>query len=434
MKFIDLFAGLGGFHKALSDLGHTPVLASEIRNDLRNLYEENWNIYPEGDIVDLVENNFHKIPDHDILCAGFPCQPFSKAGYRKGVEDSRGTLFDYIEKILVRKKPSYIILENVPHLKNLNKGKTLSEILTRLKNLGYDLNHRIYSPHEFGIPQKRDRLFIIGSLRGLDNFSFDNINKAKTQNIQLEKYIDDDYENDYKISNEGIKAIEMWQSLIDLIPKDKKLPGFPIWSMEFGADYPLDIPLNRLNQRELDNYKGSFGQSLSGLKKSNQLSRIPIYSLSTKRLPNWKIDYILKNREFYLSNKDVIDSFIPTLKEFSLSTFQKFEWNLGEERIPVNKCIIQFRPSGIRVKKPDFFPSLVCSSNQIPIIGWKKRYLSIEEASRLQGLEGIKLPEFRTTAIQSIGNAVNTDIVKLIAKELLNKKIVDTESKLELVK
>ena len=99
----------------------------------------------------------------------------------------------------------------------------------------------------------------------------------------------------------GIKGMT---NLIDLIPKDQKLPGFPIWSMEFGADYPLDIPLNRLNQRELDNYKGSFGQSLSGLKKSNQLSKIPIYSLSTKKLPAWKINYILKNREFSASSSE----------------------------------------------------------------------------------------------------------------------------------
>ena len=434
MKFVDLFAGLGGFHKALSQLGHSPVLASEIRNDLRILYKENWGIYPEGDIVELVESNFHKIPDHDILCAGFPCQPFSKAGYRKGTADSRGTLFDYIEKILHKKRPNYIILENVPHLKNLNKGKTLSEILIRLKSLGYDVKHRIYSPHEFGIPQKRDRLFIIGSLSGLNDFNFDNIDESKTQVIKIEKYIDDDYENEYKISNEGIRAIEMWQNLIDLIPSDQNLPGFPIWSMEFGADYPLDIPLSRLNQKDLDNYKGCYGESLRGLKKSNQLSKIPTYSLSTKKLPSWKINYILKNREFYRSNKEAIDPFMLTLKEFSFSTFQKFEWNISEERIPISDCIIQFRPSGIRVKKPDFFPSLVCSSNQIPIIGWKNRYLSLKEASKLQGLEGIGLPEFRTAAIKSIGNAVNADIVKLIAKELISEKVIDAESKLELVR
>ena len=86
------------------------------------------------------------------------------------------------------------------------------------------------------------------------------------------------------------------------------------------------------------------------------------------------------------------------------------------------------------MKKPDFFPSLVCSSNQIPIIGWKNRYLSLKEASKLQGLEGIRLPEFRTAAIKSIGNAVNADIVKLIAKELISEKVIDAESKLELVR
>ncbi len=116
MTFIDLFAGLGGFHKALSNLGHHCVFASEVNIELKQLYFENWGIKPAGDIVEIVEKNISRIPKHDILCAGFPCQPFSQAGKRMGVEDKRGNLFNEIIKILQFRRPKFLLLENVPHL------------------------------------------------------------------------------------------------------------------------------------------------------------------------------------------------------------------------------------------------------------------------------------------------------------------------------
>ena len=109
MRFIDLFAGLGGFHKALHELGHECVFASELNVGLREVYKKNWNIEPEGDIRKIVKDNIDSIPDHDILCAGFPCQPFSKAGKQLGRKDTRGPLFDEIAKILEQKKPQYFI-------------------------------------------------------------------------------------------------------------------------------------------------------------------------------------------------------------------------------------------------------------------------------------------------------------------------------------
>ncbi len=124
MRFIDLFAGLGGFHKALHELGHECVFASELNPILREVYKENWKIEPQGDIRKIVNFNIDEIPPHEILCAGFPCQPFSKAGKQKGREDKlRGTLFDEIVKILSYRKPKFFILENVPFLaKHDNKG------------------------------------------------------------------------------------------------------------------------------------------------------------------------------------------------------------------------------------------------------------------------------------------------------------------------
>ena len=111
MRFIDLFAGIGGFHRALSDLGHECVFACEIDKELKSLYKENFNQEISGDISNI---NASAVPDHDILCAGFPCQPFSKAGLQLGLADQiRGTLFESIVKILRKRKPKYLILENV---------------------------------------------------------------------------------------------------------------------------------------------------------------------------------------------------------------------------------------------------------------------------------------------------------------------------------
>jgi len=117
LKLIDLFAGLGGFHKALHELGHQCVFASEIDPVLREIYKKNWDIEPFGDIKEIVEKRIETIPEHDILCAGFPCQPFSKAGKQLGRKDKeRGTLFDEIVAILEFRKPKYFILENVPFI------------------------------------------------------------------------------------------------------------------------------------------------------------------------------------------------------------------------------------------------------------------------------------------------------------------------------
>ena len=122
LKFIDLFAGIGGFHLALTSLNHECVFASELKLSLAKLYEENFGIKPNRDINKI---NISDIPKHDILCAGFPCQPFSKAGSQKGLDDEKnGSLFDKIVEILKFHEPDYLILENVRNLENHNKSKT----------------------------------------------------------------------------------------------------------------------------------------------------------------------------------------------------------------------------------------------------------------------------------------------------------------------
>lgn len=176
-KFIDLFAGIGGFHIAMHSVGGECVFASEWDKFARITYEENFkSISPKL----FKKNNFNwdinnvdpeKVPDFDILCAGFPCQPFSHAGLKKGFEDTRGTLFFNIAKIINTKKengkpPKVLLLENVKGLKGHDKGRTLTTIIEVLESLGYNVNTKVLNSKYFGVPQNRERLFIIAWLKG----------------------------------------------------------------------------------------------------------------------------------------------------------------------------------------------------------------------------------------------------------------------------
>ena len=221
LKFIDLFAGLGGFHLALQDLGHTCVFASELNSELRVLYEKNHNTKIEGDI-NLVDVNL--IPSHDILCAGFPCQPFSKAGARLGLEDPRnGNLFYKIVEILNRHKPEFVFLENVANLKGHDDGNTWKVIYDELSKL-YEVKEEILSPHHFGIAQHRSRFYIVGRLKekgGLRDFKFPE--KEEKENISiLDIIIPDD--NDFMTFKETTKNhLAIWQEFLGDAVKAKAL-------------------------------------------------------------------------------------------------------------------------------------------------------------------------------------------------------------------
>lgn len=170
MRFVDLFAGLGGFHLALSRLGLRCVFASELDPALRDVYQKNFGLLPAGDIRNV---DAESIPPHDVLCAGFPCQPFSKAGDQRGLTCPRwGDLFDYVMAILREHRPRFILLENVPNLVRHDDGDTWRRMKRRLRVAGYDLAEQRLSPHQFGIPQIRDRVYIVGSLHGLNGFSW----------------------------------------------------------------------------------------------------------------------------------------------------------------------------------------------------------------------------------------------------------------------
>ncbi|MDR3349809.1 MAG: DNA (cytosine-5-)-methyltransferase [Acidaminococcales bacterium] len=169
--YIDLFAGIGGFHQAADALGGECVFASEIDAEAKRAYEANYGLAPHGDITKIIADD---IPDHDVLFAGFPCQPFSIIGSRRGFDDIRGTLFFEIARILEGKKnkPQLFILENVKQLSRHNKGKTLQTIIETLEQLGYKVKHDILNALDFGLPQKRERTIIVGFLDQNVSFAF----------------------------------------------------------------------------------------------------------------------------------------------------------------------------------------------------------------------------------------------------------------------
>lgn len=171
LKFIDLFAGIGGFHLALHSLGAKCVFASEINPFARQTYIHNYkkislklfeNGNFAGDIKDVIPEN---IPDFNILCAGFPCQPFSQAGYKRGFhdqKDNRGNLFFDIINILKAKKPDAYFLENVRHIKNHDEGRTFLAIQKELEKIGYSFNYKLVKASDHGLPQHRPRIFMVG--------------------------------------------------------------------------------------------------------------------------------------------------------------------------------------------------------------------------------------------------------------------------------
>jgi DNA (cytosine-5)-methyltransferase 1 len=290
MRFIDLFAGLGGFHKALHDLGHECVYASEIDPVLQLTYKQNWGLTPVGDIRKIVETDIDSIPPHDILCAGFPCQPFSKAGKQLGRNDTeRGTLFDEIVKILEHREPDYFILENVPFIAKHDNEETWKYMESRFEELGYEVDHKNYSPHHFGVPQHRLRIFIVGSRKGLDHFQFSSIDEQTTLLTDIKHFIDDKPKNYKALPKVNQNVLKLWQEFLSAIPEKTKVPGFPIWGMEFGATYPYEWPYPyKMSAERLGEFKGNFGISLKGMTKKEQLANLPSYARTTKKFPSWK--------------------------------------------------------------------------------------------------------------------------------------------------
>lgn len=182
-KVIDLFSGIGGFHLALSSFGAEIVFASEWDKDAVNVYVNNFGLVPHGDITQIDEKT---VPDHDILCAGFPCQAFSISGKQKGFGDNRGTLFFDVVRIAKEKKPKILFLENVKNLDVHDNRNTIAVIKNTLDSIGYDVYSKVLDSAEYGSPQSRKRIYIVCFRKdmGITNFVF-------PAPVQKHKYVKD---------------------------------------------------------------------------------------------------------------------------------------------------------------------------------------------------------------------------------------------------
>lgn len=412
--FIDLFAGVGGFHYALKQLGGNCVFASEIDPHASNIYSLNWhttknNFEIAGDIKPLTEGTRVQVPKHDVLTGGFPCQPFSKSGNQLGVNEARGTLFYNILRILETRKPKLVLLENVRNLVGPRHFSDYQKMIMLLRQLGYAVSTEpvIVSPHMIpkskgGTPQHRERVFIgaiyVGKNRAQKLSNMEPlISREEIRNSNLEWDIKEFLESanktlkishsELEITNSQVEAIRMWE---DFLKKFRKLnkknpPGFPMWT--------------------------EFWQTRDAI-------RIP------KSTPEWKKDFILKNVALYESNQDWINKW---RSNFDLNSFipsqRKFEWQAGDLD-SIYSGLIQFRPSGVRVKRPNYVPAFVAIS-QTPVLGWESRELSEQECAVLQGFPSSFQfgNQKRPLSLKQIGNAVHPATARFVFQSLVTRAI-----------
>ena len=406
--FIDLFAGIGGFHGALTALGGECVYASEIDKDAARIYNRNWGLQPDGDITLAANEKIMHVPEHDVLVGGFPCQPFSKSGKQRGMDEARGTLFWNIARIIEVRMPKIVLLENVRNIAGPRHEHEWEVIIETLRQLGYRVSSKplVVSPHrihpEFGgRPQVRERVFIaatrtskpgshLGVEPGLPNIEkFEHAWNITNWNLARDLPIDNKLNKEDKkstaLSESEIYWIAAWDEFISYFKSTnpgENLPGFPIWADEWVHIDKLKIP---------------------------------------RGTPSWKSNFLKKNSEFYTQNKKFIDKWLKkynNLQDFPPSR-RKLEWQAQDAK-SLSETIMHFRPSGIRAKKATYVPALVAIT-QTSILGKQKRRLTIKEGARLQGLpEWFDfLDQTKSQTFKQLGNGVNIGAVYNVMKALV---------------
>lgn len=596
IRFVDLCAGLGGFHKGLSDAARSATLrlgipisfkcvaASELEDDLRATYVANFpdvgQTYSElhselcqvgkpkpvdaidpallkalpqfddqgrlvkvhGDMtwfLDDSETCLRKsrrgktlLPDHDLLCAGFPCQPFSKSGAQLGFDDTRGTVFHTIATILREKSPAFLLLENVGNFARHDGGNTWSRVRRILENdLGYDIvatehvasgsSSGLLSPHHFGYPHHRERFFIVGqrkkprrtdsgiirellkspltkgqalpTVRSSVLLSSDSGKaldaKARTGLLAIISGDKSTSESESLVSSQisfdRVRSINHWAELLEKLEElDQQgakplwrdtMPSFPIWGYELDPWnwYPIEenpallisdvdglasmkkvlLKNAKARIRELTNSrfdvdifspKGDRSWLSKPMNAPNTVEWIeswPGYAGKRDVWPRWKQRFIEQNREWAIQLWCSLDpgwlrAWLDTLYDvIKVPSYQKLEWNCKGDALKIWTHILQFRPSGIRVKRLSHVPALVAmTTTQVPIVprmnsresvsgsasGALGRHLIPSEALQLQGFPSDWiLPPNRERAFTCFGNAVHVGVVNQIVENWL---------------
>lgn len=380
-RYADLFAGIGGFHSVLDHAGGRCVFVSEIDDAARATYLRNWvEPFPEGErpmintdiALATPDDGPVEVPAHDVLAAGFPCQPFSKSGSQRGMDEARGTLFWNIARVLQECRPSVILLENVRNIAGPRHRHEWEVIVHTLREIGYRVSSTpsVFSPHflppsQGGTPQVRDRVFILGTYVGPERALAEvdvpptvvrgPVENWNVNDWDVEWILDADESiqdlDRYKLSAEETEWINVWDELVQRMwsARGVRLPGFPLWADAWAPERSLD-PI------ELD------------------------------ELPRWKSDFLVKNARFYDEHREIIKAWRKANPSFSRfpESRRKLEWQ-AQDTGSLWETVMHFRPSGIRAKAPTYLPALVAIT-QTSIVASRRRRLTPHEASRLQGL------------------------------------------------
>ena len=402
-KFVDLFAGIGGFHQAMRYLGGTCVMAAEINQDCVKTYNLNFST-EEGEVRgDVTKIEPSSIAPFDVLCAGFPCQPFSKAGAQKGFQDEgRGNLFYTIMDILdAHPEVKFIILENVRNLadKSENWDVITSELMKR--NFYITEHPIILSPSDFGIPQIRERVYILGIRKDIRNEEILSNGCIHLADLHLDKFrkqckmgdawsiLEDEVDDSYIISEEQELMLQAWEEF--RIGTKIKVIGFPVWLDSFGLGEDDD--------------------------------EVVYAQQGYEDMPGWKQNFLRHNRKLYLDNREFIDIWAEKYDMANrIKLYKKFEWNCGTDVPNIKGGLIQIRQSGIRVKRPTYYPSLVAIVNTPIIWDDKKQHfrkITPREAANLQSFHGrYKFSGTDSIIYKQLGNSVNVRILKILGENL----------------
>jgi len=332
----------------------------------------------------------------------------------------RGTVFFNLVEILRAKRPKFILLENVAHFVRHDEGNTYARVKAALESLGYAVMSTSLSPHWFGVPQIRERMYLVGRLHGLEGFKWP-ATTTRGKELCVRDILDTSPPGAKCLSAQVTSCLEAWQEFLDIIPPDTKLPSFPMWSMETRATYPYKcdsleaIPLSELRRK-----RGCFGTTLNRRLREEILQRVPSYARGCDDVfPGWKQGFIRQNRSFFGNHAGRLSSWIKRIRQFPPS-LQKFEWNCQGGKRRVWEYIIQFRASGVRIKRPTTSPSLVAmTTTQVPIVGWERRYMTVTECARLQSMDDLRVLPDGEAAMEAIGNAVNVKVASAVMGSLL---------------